>query len=97
MLDITGALGPEVPSFRAAGGENFEYHLRFGAGRPQSALLQRAAGGANFEHHWRFGAGRPQSAFLRSAPQAEKIEQHRRFGAAAGPKVPPSAPQAEKL
>ena len=42
-MNTIGALGPEglkVPSFSAAGGEDFEHHWRFGAGKPQSALLQ---------------------------------------------------------
>ena len=43
ILNTTGALVPEglkVPSISAAGGENFEHLWRFGAVRPQSALLQ---------------------------------------------------------
>ena len=67
LLTTIGALGPEgptVPSFSAAGGENFGHHRRFGAGRPQSALLQRRRRLWTPPSLWEVPP---------SAPQAEKI------------------------
>ena len=90
MLDITGALGPEVPSFRAAGGENFEYHLRFNLG-PEGPKVHSFSAPQAEQISNTIGALVPEGPKVHSFDQRRRRRKLNNTGAL-GPRPAPKCP-----